>query len=405
MKRWFVVLVVSFLIVSGCTDLLITNIGSSSNATVTAKGVKKEQSVGTIEGEIGPGALYRMSIPENWNGGLVLYAHGYVDPSAEGVALPSYADDIQVALNSYGFGVAFSSYSENGWAVKDGVIRTRQLIGIFTSHFGKPQRTYILGHSLGGMVALMLAEKNPGLIDGAMSICSFVGGAPKQIEYIFHVRVLFDFYYPGVIPGTVTDVPEGLDFWGDVAPAALAAMSANPDSALELALVDQVAIPWNTSVELSYSILTALYFNIAGTNDMLDRTHGHVMVDNTETVYTIWGFPIPGQDDPVAGVARYESTPDAEKYIEHYYLPTGKLKVPVMMLHTTRDPQVPYSHQLAYRQIVKETGAEGFLVQRGFKRYGHCTPPITEFETLDSFLKLVAWVEDPGDKPDEWVIP
>jgi len=183
-----------------------------------------------------------MSVPENWNGDLVLYAHGYIDPENE-VELPGYGEDIQVALNLYGFGVAYSSYSENGWAVKDGVIRTRQLIGIFTSHFGKPKRTYIVGHSLGGMVALMLAEKNPGLIDGAMSICSFVGGAPKQIEYVFHVRVLFDFYYPGVIPGTVTDVPEGLDFWRDVKPVALAAMMANPLSAVELASVDQVSIP------------------------------------------------------------------------------------------------------------------------------------------------------------------
>ncbi len=72
------------------------------------------------------------------------------------------------------------------------------------------------------------------------------------------------------------------------------------------------------------------------------------------------------------------------------------------MLHSTRDPQVPYSHQLAYRQIVEAQGTEDFLVQRRFEGFGHCTPPISEFETLTSFLELVAWVEDPVDKPDGW---
>jgi hypothetical protein len=182
-------------------------------------------------------------------------------------------------------------------------------------------------------------------------------------------------------------------------------MQANPASAAELALVDQVSIPWNTPDELSESILTALYFFIEGTNGMLDRTHGRVMVDNIETKYSIGSIPVSYLNDPETGVARYASIPDAENYSEHYYLPTGKLKVPVMMLHTTRDPQVPYFHQLDYRQIVEEIGTGDFLVQRGFDRFGHCTPPITEGETVASFLELVAWAENQVGKPDEWLIP
>jgi hypothetical protein len=30
-----------------------------------------------IDGRFGPGALYRLVRPANWNGNLVLYAHGY----------------------------------------------------------------------------------------------------------------------------------------------------------------------------------------------------------------------------------------------------------------------------------------------------------------------------------------
>jgi hypothetical protein len=31
-----------------------------------------------IDGRLGPGALYRLVRPPNWNGNLVLYAHGYI---------------------------------------------------------------------------------------------------------------------------------------------------------------------------------------------------------------------------------------------------------------------------------------------------------------------------------------
>jgi pimeloyl-ACP methyl ester carboxylesterase len=82
-------------------------------------------------------------------------------------------------------GFAFSSYSENGWAVKDGVQRTHQLLGIFTSKFGQPTRVYISGASMGGLIAIELAEKYPGVI---------------AVDYPANVRVLFDLFYPHVLP-------------------------------------------------------------------------------------------------------------------------------------------------------------------------------------------------------------
>ena len=34
-----------------------------------------------VDGRLGPGALYRMVRPTNWNGSLLLYAHGFVSAS------------------------------------------------------------------------------------------------------------------------------------------------------------------------------------------------------------------------------------------------------------------------------------------------------------------------------------
>ena len=76
-----------------------------------------------VDGRVGPGALYRLVRPTNWNGSLMIYAHGYVSPDAP-VALPPEANLFVTLVTQFGFAIAFSSYSENGWTVKDGAPRT-----------------------------------------------------------------------------------------------------------------------------------------------------------------------------------------------------------------------------------------------------------------------------------------
>lgn len=339
-----------------------------------------------IEGEIGPGALYALSIPADWNGDLVLYAHGYTSPAAP-IALPDGGLELlRDALLNLGYGVAWSSFSENGYAVKDGVTRTRQLRGLFASNFGMPDRTYLMGHSLGGIVALMAAEKHPDLFDGALSMCSLVGGGPLEIDYIYDVRVLFDYFYPGLLPGDALDVPEGLDF-DAIAPSVFFTILGNPGPALEMAAVDQIALPFTNGLQLANSILSALYFNVVGTADFFDRTQGGFF-ENSTTVYT--GS---SDDDALnAGVDRFQATPSGRNYLETWSLPKGDLKLPVLTLHTTMDPIVPFFHEPAYADIVAAAGDSDQLVQRSIDRYGHCA--FTPGEQLTAFLDLVNWAEN-----------
>src|SRR5258706_10855221 len=84
------------------------------------------------EGSAGPGALYEIDVPAEWNGDLVLYAHGIVQAS-EAVTLPSGQDRFDVLrahLLASGYAVAASSYSTNGWSLADAVRRTHQLSGL-----------------------------------------------------------------------------------------------------------------------------------------------------------------------------------------------------------------------------------------------------------------------------------
>jgi pimeloyl-ACP methyl ester carboxylesterase len=343
-----------------------------------------------LEGRIGPGSLYELFLPAVWNGDLVIYSHGYVAPD-EPIALPE-VDPLPELLTGYGFGVAYSSFSENGYAIKDAVQRTRQLRAVFAAQFGMPERTLLVGHSEGAVIALMLAEKNPGLFDGALPMCGLVGGAQLQLEYLLNMRVLFDYYFPTVIPGTPFDIPEGLDYWSDVVPAMGAALMGNPLAAADMANVTQIQGQYLDMSEFAQSLVSALYYNVVGTEDMLRHTHGHIPAGNMYTYYT-------GSFDDAtlnAGVQRFEATPDAGAYLEHWYQPTGKLSIPAITLHNTRDGAVPFFHEIAYAQLALAEGGSEMLVQRAVDDFGHCAFSVEE--QLGAFLDLVAWVET-GSKP------
>src|SRR5262249_22506022 len=163
------------------------------------------------QGEIGPGALYALDVPENWNGDLVVYVHGYTEESGAPVALPQIGY-LRDPLLARGFAGATSSFSSNRYALKEGFIQSPQLSGLFTSKFAAPRRTLLVGQSLGGIIVLKLAETFPDQYDGAVIGCGVAGGTRDEIQYIGNVRVLFDYFYPGVLPGSLLDVPPGVNF-------------------------------------------------------------------------------------------------------------------------------------------------------------------------------------------------
>src|SRR5882672_3581759 len=121
-----------------------------------------------VEGETGPGSLYALSIPTNWNGDAIYYVHGIRPPLAP-ITLGDQDNFFEVrdALGAQGYAFAYSSFSENGLAIKDGAQRTHQLRAFLNSELpGKPQRNYLAGYSLGALVALDLSERFPGQYDG-----------------------------------------------------------------------------------------------------------------------------------------------------------------------------------------------------------------------------------------------
>ena len=346
-----------------------------------------------VDGRVG-GSLYRLVRPANWNGRLVLYAHGFV-PSGAPVALPPEGSLLISLLAPQGFAVAYSSFSENGWAVKDGAERTHQLLGIFSARFGRPARVYITGVSMGGLIAIKQSETYPSIYAGALPAGAVAGGPRRQFDYEANIWTLFDFLYPEVLPSDAANVPEGIDVTQAIVSPALAAMEANPNGALAMAQIDQIPIPFATFEELVESILTALAYYATEFTDLNNRTHGHGFFDNSDTQYT--GALPPEQLQVInAGIQRFAASPSALSYLEHFYNPSGALRIPMLTLATSRDPVVPGFHQISYRDAVTAAGASDFLVQREIERYGHLT--FTPEELGQAFNDLVLWVEF-GVKP------
>jgi len=350
-----------------------------------------------VDGSTGPGSVYRLVRPSNWNGILLLYAHGYVSKDAP-VAITPDAQLVISLVASQGFAVAVSSFSENGWVLKDGAQRTHQLLGLFTSKFGKPARVYAAGASMGGLIAIRVIETWPDQFAGVLPACAVAGGLARQYDYALNVRVLFDLFYPGVLPGTAVDVPAGIDAIEDIVNPAVAAMTANPLGAAAIASVTQTPVPFANGPELVESIATALG-GAASYPEILELTHGQPYFDNTATQYT-GALPAPTLAFINANVQRFAGSPAGRNALEHNYTPTGDLRMPALTLSTFRDPVIPGFHSIVYGQAVAANGGADLLVQRSvpglFGGYGHCT--FTPQELTKAFLDLVLWGEF-GVKP------
>lgn len=360
--------------------------GPSSVGTAQSKLTTTGDAYTLVAGEKA-GALFEALRPDDWNGHLVLLLHGQVHAS-EPVQLPPPGhdplwSDLIDRLVSDGYGVAYSSYRVNGMAVHEGTLDTRVAQSMFTAAFGKPAETYLLGFSMGTHVGQALAESSSARYDGFLAVCSALGGLTLQWEYFVNARILFDYYFPGALPGNAWSATDR-DF-NEVAPAVLGALQANPAAAVELAGIDQLAIAWTNEEELGLGILLSLLGAGGGTGDLQAKSGG-IAIDNMAMVYS--GS---SDDDALnAGVGRFAADPNAARSLARYD-PTGKLKwTPVLALHTTRDPVV--SHQLhfpAYQSVLAATGNEHLLVTRLFDRFGHCG--LTTDEVMESFHDLATW--------------
>jgi alpha-beta hydrolase superfamily lysophospholipase len=324
------------------------------------------------------GSLTRVCFPGDWNGDLILYAHGYVEPQ-EPLAIPENAfggTPLEALINALGYAFATTSYRANGLVADLAVDDVAALDDLVRRTVRPdPARVFVVGVSEGGLVATLAVEREPDRYTGGLAACGPIGDFARQIDYLSDVRVVFDYLFPGVLPGTAIAPPAELraGWVATYAPAVAAAVAADPDRGLELAAVTGIPVQGLDAAALGATIVEILRYNVMGSIDAQARLAGQPY-DNEDRVYQ-------GSSDDTAlnaGVARFAADAAARAALARFET-TGEPSVPLSILHTTGDPVVPFFHQSRYAEKAAAAGASDLLERQDVARLGHCTFTSSEF--------------------------
>ena len=340
-------------------------------------------------------AAYRVEMPDDWNGELVLYAHGFRGFGTE-VRVGSPNSALRDALIAGGYAWAASSYSENGYTPGIGADDTLALKRFFAEEFGVPTRTYLYGVSMGGNVVALLLEHHAPEFDGALAICGALGGI-EQIDYLVSWAALAEYFAGVELPIGGTSAEMTLVLFSSVAPglgdpsrptpggerfaSAIRALTGGPRPFFSEGLDEQFELNFGLIVadpsrELLASSAATNVGVVYGIDESLGLTAGELN----------------------ATIRRFAADPEARDAARHpdAVPTTGAIGAPLITLHNTGDLFVPISHEVTYRARAEAAGAGHLLVQRAIRAPGHCK--FSADEVVGAWNDLVTWIED-GAEP------
>lgn len=359
-----------------------------------------------LTGEL-DGAPYRIVVPDNWNGTLVVHAHGYRDLADH----PGEADDrsapaspspfLEPALLAQGYALAGSAYKTNGWAVAEGVDDTVALVKHFKKAVGKPNRTLLWGFSMGSVVTFDIAEHGAGLFDGYLPACAVGAGSPRAWDGagVLAAAYAAAFGWPASW-GTPSDMRDDFDFQSEAATKIFFEVI-NPFNWGKWEFIRLVtgAAPSSSPAPAPDWMFTNLFFATEARAE-LERRAGGPIVQNLTHTYSlspadkayVEGF---GADADgllaTMNAGRTISAPNSSrKYLERFAEYKGNIKHPVLTLHTQTDALVPPSHESAYAATVADAGRSAKLVQAFTDGNGHCS--FTGAQLLTALAALDRWV-------------
>jgi len=363
------------------------------------------------------GAAYRVEVPANWNGKLVMYAHGYAGTGpALGVSNPS----IRRYLVQNGYAWAASSYSKNYYDVRAGVEDTNNLALNFnkiTAAAGRPlaapTRTYITGHSMGGHItgAAIEAETAATAVhkvayNGAVPMCGVMGDA-ELFNQFSAVQVTAQAL--AGLPQTPTTS------WADISAQVTATLFTTFPSVPTATGEKFVSVLQNITGGPRPLFAQGLAFggsfpNIWGSlggDGTISGILNKNVLDTSAYTYSIDGDAA-GTAALNAAAQKLSAAPDANRLRRDglRWIPVihGEINIPVVSIHTLGDLFVPFSMEQVYSKRVAAKGNSKWLVQRAIRGASHCD--FTVAEQVAAFDDMIQW-ERSGTRPggDDVVTP
>lgn len=343
------------------------------------------------------GAWYTFAVPDDWNGDLVVHAHGGpgLDPGSDPERSTEDLDRWSVMVRE-GYAWVGSAYRRGGYGARMAVADTENARLVFEEAVGVPGRTFAHGQSWGGDVAAKLVEVHPTSYDGALLTNGVLAGGSRGYDYRVDLRVVYQYYcgnhprptevqYPlwmGLREGsTMTSaglrsrLQECTGYQSDPADRT-ALQQRNLDDILAVTRIPERTIESHLRFA-TFTFRDIVHHRLDGRNPFSNR-----------------GVRYSGSHDDKAlnaGVERFAADPTARRDLSWDSDPTGAVQVPTVTLHAIDDPTAFVEHESAYRESREGAGTDDLLVQAFSRESEHSSLSDSGYATV--MAALAGWVE------------
>ena len=355
-----------------------------------------------ISGSTASGAYYRIAVPDGWKTGdtLVLFQHGLTfDPPQPNPGLGPIAA-LQV---SEGYAVAASTYSQRSWALFTAADDNAELLAAFEQQVGTPGAIIPWGGSLGGLIALKLAE-DPRFapVPGVYAACAPAAGS-RVWDAGFDLRLAYDVVCAGAgdLPTgdqpypwayNLSDIPDDLSDLEDEARLLQTLIPLNQCTGVNLpSELRNDAMQRRLTQLLSLGYITSEKFfvtNVAyATYALSDLVRAPDKLDNLSPFSNI-GVDY-GDATINANIARIAGNPFASLYFRDVSDFRGRIGgAKVVSVHTSKDQLVIPANEFVLRQTLPSAQLTTALVNESTP--SHCGFSVAEgaagWEALRSWI-------------------
>jgi hypothetical protein len=364
------------------------------------------------------GAGYQIEVPANWNGDLIMWAHGYRGEGARlffnnaeiapGVVSPAeFPIEVRAWMLENGYAWAQSTYSKNGYNVAQGVKDTHALSKRFNGLVGEPTDVFITGYSMGGHITAVSAEQFSRSYTAAMPMCGVVGdyalfdyfldvnAAAQQIALGTSQFPVGDDYLTTTVPDIKAELGPFFPFVLDAEGLAFAQL-VELRSGGDRPGFDDAFRFWNsTATDPDGNFL----FGLGTGNGALPGRPG-VAVDNIGVVYQTDLDPALSTaeaelNDEIVRVAADRSARSSNG-LSNVPKVAGDISIPTLTMHNLGDLFVPFHNEIVYGAEAAASGTSDLLVQRAILGAIHCD--FAASEVIAGLSDLITWA-DGGPRP------